>query len=207
MEYIDLTLLVDENYLEYPGDIPFEMTDELTYPKDKTNIKRLHTNMHIGTHIDAPLHAINHGKSIDSLNINKLIGKAIVCDASIENNVIKSKSIIQQYDFETKILVIRTNHSKFVNTPKYYQYPTFERDFIDFIKNQKIEVLALDFPSPTYFNEGHMELHIDLLNENVIVVENLVHLDQLNKYVEFIALPLKIKGLDGSLTRCVARNI
>ena len=64
----------------------------------------------------------------------------------------------------------------------------------------------MDMPSPKYENEVLMQMHKDLLSEDILIVENLTNLDKLNKHIDFLALPLKIKGLDGSLTRCIAKN-
>ena len=157
--------------------------------------------------MDAKSHALDSNETVEQIDVNKLIGKAIVIEPIVNKLLINTESIKEQYDNETKILIIRTNHSKLVNTEYYYNYPKFERAFLDFIKETNINVIAFDFPSPKYLKEVHMELHIDLLSRDITIVENLINLDQLHQYVHFIALPLNLKGFDGSMTRCVAKNI
>ncbi|MBI9008735.1 MAG: cyclase family protein [Tenericutes bacterium] len=205
-KWIDLTVLIDKNYLEYPGDIPFEQVIEKEFSKDYFNMRRITTNMHIGTHIDAPKHVLDIEEGIESIDINKVIGKAFVLQPRIIDGVIMTSDLIEQYNKDYKIVIIKTNHSKYLNTLKYYDYPVFTEDVIDFLVSNNIEVIALDMPSPKYKDEAFLNMHKDLLSRSILIVENLKNLDQLTKVVDFIALPLKIKGFDGSLIRCVAKN-
>lgn len=205
-KWIDLTILLDDLYLEYPGDVPFRVEEERTFKVDNFNMKRLTTNMHIGTHIDSPRHVLNKGYSIEGIDINQVIGEAIVLEPRIINGVIRTEDLISQYYGDYKIVIIKTNHSQYLNTEKYYDYPVFERDVLNFLVSNSINVIAFDMPSPKYLNEELLDMHKDLLSRNILIVENLTNLDKLDKCVDFVALPLKIKGFDGSLIRCVAKN-
>jgi|AntAceMinimDraft_18_1070375.scaffolds.fasta_scaffold00195_6 arylformamidase len=206
-KWIDLTILLDKNYLQYPGDVPFKVEEERVFSKDNFNMKRITTNMHIGTHIDAPKHVLDLGEGIESIDINQVIGKAIVLEPRITNGVINTLDIINQYDTDYKIVIIKTNHTEYLNTDKYYDYPAFNRDVLNFLIKNNIDVIAFDMPSPKYVDEELLEMHKDLLSRNILIVENLTNLSKLDKCVDFIALPLKIQGFDGSLIRCVAKNI
>jgi kynurenine formamidase len=206
-EWIDLTVLIDENYLEYPGDVPFEVKEEKLFAKDNYNMKRVTTNMHIGTHIDAPKHVLDLVEGVESIDINKVIGKAIVLKPRIVNGIIHTKDLMTNFDREYNIVIINTDHSQYLNTNKYYDYPVFERNAIEFFIKKNIEVLAIDMPSPKYSDEEQLDMHKDLLSRNILIVENVTNLDSLKKYVEFVGLPLKMKGFEGSMIRCVAKNI
>ena len=205
-KWIDLTILLDEYYLEYPGDVPFKQVIEKEFSKDNFNMQRITTNMHIGTHIDAPKHALDKTEGIESIDVNQVIGKAIVLKPRIIDGIIQTVDLVHQYDKDFKIVIIKTDHTKHLNTLEYYDYPSFEADAMNFFINNKIEVIAFDMPSPEYKDEEFMTMHRDLLSRNILIVENLTNLDKLEKYVDFIALPLKIQGFDGSLIRCVAKN-
>lgn len=206
-KWIDLTVLIDENYLEYPGDIPFSITKEKEFQSDGLNMARLNTNMHVGTHLDAPKHALDTNLGIESIDINKLINKAQVITPTIKDNIILTSSISQQYTKGYTIILLNLEFTKYLNTPKYFDFPRFERSILEFFKQHHIEVIGFDMPSPLYEDETLMEMHKDLLSHHMTILENLTNLSILTRYVDLIALPLKIKGLDGSLIRCVAKNI
>ena len=55
---------------------------------DKDNLSAVDMGLHTLTHVDAPLHFVEHGTSIDQVPISKLIGPArvISIDASVEDS-------------------------------------------------------------------------------------------------------------------------
>ena len=71
----------------------------------------------------------------------------------------------------------------------------------------EIQVIGFDLPSPEYVNGHFLNMHRDLMNHGIYIIENLTNLEQLDDVVDFIGLPLKISGMDGSMIRAVAKNI
>jgi kynurenine formamidase len=70
-------------------------------------------------------------------------------------------------------------------------------------------VVLLGVEPPSVADVNNMEeltaVHRVLLEAEIVIVEGLVHLDQLTSpVVQFIALPLRIPGCDGSPVRAVA---
>jgi kynurenine formamidase len=63
-----------------PGDFPPKKTSVTTIEKDgyRSNIWTLHE--HIGTHVDAPSHMLEEGKTVDRMNISRCVGRGIVLD-------------------------------------------------------------------------------------------------------------------------------
>lgn len=205
-KWIDLTMLLDDLYKPYPGDETFKIASEKAYDLDGYSLKRIDSNMHVGTHIDAPMHMLDSDLGIETIDINQVIGKAIVIKPTIDFAIIDTKSIAKLYEPGYKILVLNLDHAKHQNTDKYYDLPMFDPKFFDFLKDNKIEVVALDLPTVQYYFGETLQMHKDLLGENILIIENLTNLDKLSKHIDFIGLPLKIKGLDGSMIRCVAKN-
>ncbi|XFA99677.1 cyclase family protein [Candidatus Izemoplasma sp. B36] len=205
-KWIDLTLLVDDSLWTFPGDTPLVKVNEKTVRENGYNLKRIDTNMHIGTHLDMPKHVYDIDEGVETIDINKLIDKAIVIRPKIVDNIIDTKDIIKHYVKDYKIVILDLNWSQYINSEKYYKHPKFDREILQFLLDNKVEVLGMDLPSIAYNNETFLDMHKDVLKENIIIIENLTNLKKLNKFVDFIALPLKIKGLDGSLIRCVAKN-
>jgi len=206
-KWIDLTVLIDDDFIPYPGDKKIEFTKVKTIENDGYNMHMITTGMHMGTHIDSKNHVTDSSDGIEGLNINDLIGKARVVRPEIINGVIKTESIFSSDLIKEKILILDLKHSSKLNTEEYYKYPKFSRDIIKYLLKYQIKVIAFDMPSPEYENGDFLDMHRDLLKYDIVIVENLTNLSKLNNLVDFIALPLKIKGLDGSMTRCVAKNI
>jgi kynurenine formamidase len=206
-EWIDLTILVDDLLPSYPGDKDILITEEFNLSNAGFNLLRIETNMHKGTHLDAKKHVFPVEEGVESIDINKMIGKALVIRPVIENGTIKTKSIIDNYNEGYQILILDLSWGKLLYEPTYFNHPTFERDILTFLLDNKINVIGFDIPSPCYDKELEFEMHKDLLKNDITIIENLTNLESLDKVVDFICLPLKIKGFDGSFVRCVAKNI
>ncbi len=204
-QWIDLSMTISEDFQGYPGDTPMWYFQKNTIEKHGYSLKRVETGMHIGTHMDAKSHVFQDAPGIDQIDINQLIGKAEVIRPILINNIIQTKSIQEQFLGQAKILLLDLGwEEKPYN--EYYQYPKFEKGIVSFFVEKGIQVIGMNIPSPEYHEGDMMTMHIDLMTNDIIIVENLIHLSQLNHLVDFIALPLKIKNLDGSMVRAVAKN-
>ena len=80
MKYIDLSHEIKNNMPVYPGDIDVNLTKEKDFNKDGYNMYSLYTEMHAGTHIDAPLHMKDNKKFISEYPIEKFIGNVALLD-------------------------------------------------------------------------------------------------------------------------------
>ena len=81
MEYIDLSHTFESHMPVYPGDPEPETTQIAFIEKDGYNDFQVKTGMHVGTHIDAPLHMINEGVRIPELPLEKFFGRGRLIDA------------------------------------------------------------------------------------------------------------------------------
>ena len=79
MKIFDVSRSLSEDMLVFPGDIhpTFNQEDRGQYL-----ISELHLSTHTGTHIDAPVHYLKTGGTIDTVPLSHLIGKCRVLDVS-----------------------------------------------------------------------------------------------------------------------------
>ena len=96
--------------------------------------------------------------------------------------------------------------------PRFYgQGPYLSTDGAAFLAECGANAVAVDFPIDKHPEAPlstikDFPVHRLLLGQNIPLIENLINLDQLvGKEFELWALPLKLKGGDGSATRAVAR--
>ncbi len=81
---IDLTHDVENNMQTFPKHwhIKTRITQLGTINKEHRETKKIEMSSHAGTHVDAPLHFIKNGKTIDKINIKLLYGDALLIDFS-----------------------------------------------------------------------------------------------------------------------------
>jgi len=71
MKLIDLTHTFIEDMPVYPGDPASKLKQIANIEKDGFVDHEIKTAMHVGTHMDAPLHMIQDGKKLSELSLEK----------------------------------------------------------------------------------------------------------------------------------------
>ena len=91
---IDISRKISSNMVMWPGDDAPKISKKCSINKgDCCNLSSIEMNLHIGTHIDAPFHFIDGGKSISSLDLSYFIGNVKVFELDVENYIDKKDLI------------------------------------------------------------------------------------------------------------------
>ena len=175
------------------------------------NTTNLHLYSHAGTHMDAPLHFLAGGATIDQWPLAQCIGPALVVDLSFKT----PDSLISVADLGTagaKIgqgsrVLLRTDWDDHATLPDYRtHFPRISRELATWLVAQGVGLVGVQTPSVASLadREELRDVHQILLRGGVVIVECLMNLRELPEVVTFIALPLKVAGGDGSPVRAVA---
>lgn len=207
MRVIDLSHIIKTNMTTYTKDEKPEIYNIATIEKDGFNEKNLNIYTHTGTHIDAPSHMINKGKTIDEFNINEFIGIAIIIDISS----IKEVTLKEIMKYEDKIIncdfvILKTGYEKYWGSKEYFNnYPSLTEDAAKWLCDFNLKGIGIDAISIDKFDSIDFEIHNIILSRGKLIIENLTNLDSVNRE-EFtlVATPLKIEDGDGSPVRAVA---
>jgi len=184
---IDLSMELSENILVYPGDPKLEIKAWSTIEKDGYYMNTLFVGEHTGTHVDAPAHFIERGKTIDEMPLDKFIGEGAVIDVSKLDRDILPEDIIEN----AEILLLYTNGAEVYLSEESAKH----------LVNLGTKAIGIDKPSIDRDFRAH---HVLLANE-VVIFENLLNLEKLiGKGFTFIGVPLKIKNGSGSPVRAFA---
>ncbi|HEX3047698.1 MAG TPA: cyclase family protein [Bacillota bacterium] len=200
---IDLSQMIVDQMPVYPGDTPTSLIQTKFIQSDGYNNHRLEIGMHAGTHIDGPMHMTNSEEYISGLPLETFIGEGIVLDVR-NQPVIRMKPEYEQLIKPEIIVLLYTGLDQLYGSRAYYnEHPVVEVDFCRFLVEKKTKMLGVDLPSPDRYP---FLVHQILLENKILILENLTHLEQLlgAESFEVIAFPLKIKA-DGSMVRAVAR--
>ena len=79
MRTYDVTLAITRDMPVWPGDTPpiLELMDSIA-AGDTANTSQIKMSVHTGTHVDAPHHFMNDGRTVEGLSMDILIGRAYV---------------------------------------------------------------------------------------------------------------------------------
>lgn len=208
-DWIDLTHVVGESTLVYPGDPSVQIITSQPRTQDDFSLATLHSAMHVGTHIDAMSHYLKDGTTIEQLDVSLFIGQATVLHPQ-RCKILKTSELERLYlasaSPSQRLLVDTSHHPLFGKKEYFSDLCLFEDDFGDFLKRHKILLFGVDMPTVQFVHGGAREAHKAILSQGIPIIEGLSSLEKLYDVVDFVALPLALEKFDGSYTRAVARN-
>ena len=203
MKLFDLTHTIHPAIAVYPGDDPVQLEQVRTLDQDGFNDFRLSSGMHVGTHIDGPMHMTSDTRLMSQLPLEMFTGKGVLIDVRGEQKIgfrESFRTIIHPGD----IVLFYSGLDNLFGTPQYFtDYPGITEELARFLADQHVKIVGIDWVSPDH----HPYLiHEILFNNDVLILENLTNLSQLLQETNFdvFAFPLKIEA-DSSVVRVVAR--
>jgi arylformamidase len=163
---------------------------------------------HTGTHIDVPIHKIKGGASVDEIPVSRFTAKAYVMDLTFLKPV---EEITDKHlnGFTEKIkcagaVIFKTGWGRHFGKEDFFtSFPGLSERAVAWLADNSIRLIGIESPSVNAIR--HQEIHSSLLQNGILVVESLANVSEITKeYVELFAVPLKLKGLDGSPVRAFA---
>jgi len=201
---IDLSHPVSHRMPVYPGDERPQLKKVKYLKQDGFSNFLLSGSMHIGTHIDGPMHMINSKLFIDGLAPDQFVGRGCLLNAR-GMNIVSSTPEFSSIIIPGGIVVVFTGFGKHYGTKKYFQkHPVLDMDLARLMVHRRIKMVCLDTPSPDRYP---YDVHKYLFNHSVLIAENLANVEKLLgvKRFEVMAFPLRIHA-DSSPARIIARR-
>lgn len=163
----------------FPGDTSpaYKQMQSLSDGKP-CNLTDISMCTHNGTHIDAPAHYIEDGKTIDQLPLDIFVGTAIVTEGVPKDEKWAALS-------QPKRLLIKGNQELTVAEAT-------------LLCNSNLQLIGVEPQSV-----GSPEVHRMLLSKDIVLLEGLVLSTVPEGQYTLIALPLKLGGLEGAPCRAV----
>jgi arylformamidase len=196
MKILDITRPLSDRMEAYPGDtLPqFTQTDRGLYL-----ISELRMSSHSGTHIDAPVHYLKHGPTIDTVPLPHLIGPCRVLDVTGAGPLIDRPHLEGRTVGASRILL----KTAFSGCSTFREdYPSLTLDAARYLTGEGVLCVGIDsFSIEASVCDG--SVHRELLGHGCLVIE-LLDLSQVTEGdYTLVALPLRLAGLDGAPARVV----
>jgi arylformamidase len=204
MRIHDITLTISNSLVTHPGDPGIQITRVHSIGKDfSSNLTKLDMGAHTGTHVDAPVHFIDGAPASETLDLQILIGPAIVIDATKEESIsAKSLDNLGIPEGSERVL-FRTRNSEFWKSKSdefVTNFVAITKDGAEWLVMRGIKLVGVDYLSVGPFHQG-TPTHKVLLGAGVIPIEGLDLSEIAPGSYFLVCLPLKIKGSDGAPAR------
>ncbi len=208
MRVIDLTHTLNSDISVYPGSEKPKFTEVLTIEKNGAAEKLIEVYTHSGTHMDAPAHMCENGKTLDQFNPSDFLGKALIIDVTHLEDRIGFEDILPfgPWLSDVKFVFFRTGWSKYWGTDKYLKgYPVLTKKAANWLCEQRVRGVGVDTLSVDALDTDEYPVHKILLGCDMFIIENLTGLEVLpEKHIEVACLPMKIEKSDGAPARVIA---
>ena len=210
MRVYDISVAIEPGLPIWPGDVPLELERVQQIQKgDISNVTKISCSVHVGTHVDAPVHFLEEGKGIDALPFRVLNGRAYVVHLP-EVDLITS-AVLEQAGVppRTRRVLFKTKNSQFWNDPHH----EFKQEFVGldesaaiWLVKKGVQLVGVDYLSVAPFMNPQ-PTHKVLLANDVVILEGL-DLRQVSQGRYMLhCLPLKISGSDGAPARAILTGV
>lgn len=195
----------------YPGDTrpKFEFLRSFA-SGDKVTLSSYLMTAHAGTHVDAPLHFVAKGASIDQVPLTTLMGRARVIDCSPEATAIDATELNKHEWRGAKRILFRTRNSR----NSWMVDPNFHKDFTyiapdaaRFMADAGVELVGIDYLSAEKFGAPEARTHQILLGRDIPIIEGLDLRGVKGGDYDLIILPLKVVGHEAAPARALLRPL
>ncbi len=192
---------------------------EMNFQKTTGRSTFLETSTQIGTHMDAGAHVDPNGWTVDKVELDRLISPGVLVDLRSKT----SGDPITPRDFEKYKIRPGDSVVLFFNYQpprpgELYSQAYLTEEAAQWLVEHRVQCVASNTPGLENLKRAQQNhwtdpanqkiawpVHKILLGAKIPIVEGLTNLDQLIGHrFEFIVLPLKIVGVDGSPVRAIA---
>jgi arylformamidase len=190
----------------WPGDVPFSFhLGWRIHDGASCNVGAVETSVHAGTHCDAPYHFLEAGTTVDQLPVETFLGPAWVVDVRACPEQWRAR--LEGLDLhQTPRVLFRTGG--WLDTSRFPdRIPVMEADLPDWLGRRGVVLVGVDLPSVDALDSKTLDNHHALGRQGIVIVEGLSLEDVPEGRYELIALPLSIRGADGSPLRAVLRPL
>lgn len=206
MRIIDISVSVDRNLPLWPKSSGLRLTQVSRIGKrSDANETHIEMNAHIGTHIDAPLHFISDGSSIDEAPLDVFAGTAVVVYLPRAQKITAQDLEQLSLPKGVKRILFKTSNSLLWENGvrKFNQnYVGLTAEAASWIVKKGIKLVGIDYLSIANFDEAVL-VHKILLGKGIFILESLNLTGVKPGSYELICMPLKITGAEAAPVRAV----
>lgn len=216
MPYWDLTHPITPQVPPFPGDSPVQIQNDWIIAKDGCLVRTFQCSTHQGTHLDAPAHVFQNGKTLNDFPLETFFQKAVIWKlpptAPRTEITRKILALPTPFPFPGHALLLQTDWERTAQqtgADYFRDAPFLHPQTARWLSQQPIPILGFDLPSPDAFSDSKLMAHHLLLGQNILLLENLTRLEQLpeRQPLELIVLPLSFQQAEGAPVRAVAKSL
>jgi arylformamidase len=209
--WIDITAPIDPKMTPlYPGDAGIKLSFLHNMKSGEGfTLSEFEMGAHTSTHVDAPMHFIKDGASLDQVSLDRFIGPVRIIDCSADALAIDAAELNKHAWKGAKRIFFRTRNSRnhWMTDPNFHKDFTYiAPDAAQLMADAGVQLVAIDYISAEKFQASEPKTHWTLLGKGVPIVEGVDLSDVAAGDYELMMLPLRVVGHEASPVRALIRK-
>jgi arylformamidase len=210
-KWIDVSAPIDPATTPvYPGNAPIKLDFALQLAKgDHVTLSSYTLGAHTGTHVDAPMHFIKGGASLDQIPLDRFIGPVRVIDCSPDALLIDAAELNKHAWHGAKRIFFRTRNSRngWMTDAKFHEDFTYVApDAAQLLADAGIVLVGIDYLSIEKYASPDFKTHQTLLGKGIPVIEGLSLKDVQPGDYDLVLLPIRVMGHEAAPARAILRR-
>jgi len=200
MKLFDISIPIHEGMITYPGNPDVKITKH----RGATSVhSELSFGSHTGTHVDAPSHVFERGKTLSDISLPVFFGPARVLDMTHAKQAVSIDDLKKEKIKKGERILLKTKNSQRGFVKFYDDYICLDGDAADYLAEKKVLLVGIDALSIKKRGGKDLRPHTSLLGKNIPIIEGLNFKGIKAGMYTFAGFPLSFSGLDGSPIRAV----
>jgi arylformamidase len=203
--WIDISVTLHSGMVHWPDNPPVKIERMLDMDRGAVcNVSTMSMGSHTGTHMDAPLHFVRDGASLDKMPLDATIGEARVIEIR-DKESIKPAELLRHRIRPGERILFKTHNSAHI-----WKRDEFYKDFVyiskeaaRYLVDRGVQTVGIDYLSVGGFHRDGVETHRALLGAGIWIIEGLNFAKVKPGKYELLCLPVKILGSDGAPARAI----
>lgn len=203
----DVSVPIHPGMVAWPGDTKVSIRRVQSMARgERLNLSEICMSVHAGTHVDAPLHFLADGESVERLPLEVLVGRAWVAAMSA-SEAIGGDDLAQAGIPEGAQRVLLRTHNSLLwaeGVATFQErFARLTEDGAEWLVERGVRLVGVDYLSVQGFHDGDSDTHGILLRAGIVIVESLNLADVEEGWYDLYCLPLKVIGAEGAPARAV----
>lgn len=206
MKIIDISVTTSPDMPFWTNSRGFKISKTLSMNDGAAaNVSFIESDVHVGTHVDAPRHFIADGKTTETLALKDMIGQTSVIDFTGYTTI--TSRMLERIPEELILprMLFKTDNSRLWEkniTEFQTDFVALTQDAAIWLVGKGVKLVGIDYLSIQLYDDSPMT-HIILLGAEVIILEGLNLSAVQQDIYEMYCLPVKIQGADGAPARAI----
>lgn len=206
--YIDISVPIHDGMLSWPSNPDVEVTQYGTIPEKGSNSLKIVAGSHFGTHVDAPKHFVDSGRTIDVIEPERFLGPVRVVDlVGLKNDQIGPADLEPLVPSGTERVILKTQNTarELMAKPFTEDYVALSGDGSQWLAERGVRLVGIDYLSIQKRGPDRRG-HTELLGKDIVILEGLWLKEVPAGTYDLVALPLRIQDGDGAPARVLLRS-